>query len=60
MYNGMHLNYCMNMGLLLFLTILGMFGINVSANAIDNNSTKSHNDPIDESGSGDDQEGNFG
>ena len=54
----------MNMGLLLFLTILGMFGINVSANAIDNNSTKSHNEPIDESGSGDGDEiesqGNFG
>ena len=60
----MYLNYCMNMRLLLFLTILGMLGINVSGNAIDNNSTKSHNDPIDESGSGDGDEiesqGNFG
>ena len=34
----------MKMGLLLFLTILGMFGISVTANVIDNTSMKSHND----------------
>ena len=34
------------MGLLLFLTILGIFGIGVTANVIDNTSMKSHNDHV--------------
>ena len=40
----MYHNHFMKMGLLLFLTMLGMFGISVTANVIDNTSMKSDND----------------
>ena len=36
--------HCMTRGLFLFLTIVGVLGISVSANVIEKTSMKSHND----------------